>query len=338
MLKRFSLAVIFASIVFAGFAAQLTATLQSGDKMTPFYGSNAFVDALKAAVDGDVITLSPGEFAVTEVTKGVTVIGANAFVDSPAESTILGTITVSADNVTFEAIRLNNLAIKGTDGFNIKRCHMGNLLDTEKESHKYHDNTIITDCIILCHNAMQLSKNMVIRNSCVNYFEDCNEISNPALMENCNIALFSRYYYNPATYCNTQPYAIYRNCLLGLYANTVSSSTPTITFSAPSEFHNCMLYHTYFDSFSSGNLKRWTINYGSAVNDNNKTTSGYGVTSYNNTVGSSSLSPYTYNDISYGPSNPKTAPAIPEITSSEIDNETDADGNLHVKIIATARD
>lgn len=306
--------------------------------MTPYYGSEAFVEALKAAVDGDVITLSPGEFVVAEVTKGVRVIGANAFASSLAESTILGTITVSADNVTFEGLRLNNLTIKGADGFNIKRCYMGNLLDSEKENHRYHDNTIISDCIILCHSAMDLSKNMVIRNSCVNYFEDCNEIANPALIENCNIALLSRLLHS--TYFYKRPYAIYRNCLLGLYANTSStySSNPTITFSAPSELHNCMLYCTYYNTSSSNLLERWTINYGSAINNNNKTNSVYGITGYNNTVGSSTLSPYTYNDISYGPSDSKTAPAIPAITSSEIDNETDADGNLHVKITAVARD
>lgn len=66
-----------------GFAAQLTTTLQSGDRITPFYGVNSFKEALSAAVDGDIITLSTGAFNATEVSKGVTIIGTYAFIYEP---------------------------------------------------------------------------------------------------------------------------------------------------------------------------------------------------------------------------------------------------------------
>lgn len=51
-----------------------------------------------------------------------------------------------------------------------------------------------------------------------------------------------------------------------------------------------------------------------------------------------SFSTYTYNGLTVGPSNHKSYPATPYISSSEIDTETDADGNIHVKISAEARD
>lgn len=52
----------------------------------------------------------------------------------------------------------------------------------------------------------------------------------------------------------------------------------------------------------------------------------------------SSCSSYTCNNVTVGPSDFKKDPAIPAITSSEIDTETDDEGNLHVKISAVARD
>ena len=61
------------------YADGLTATLQQGEKMTPFYGVDAFYQAYQAADSGAVITLSAGTFTrVDTIKKSLTIIGSGA--------------------------------------------------------------------------------------------------------------------------------------------------------------------------------------------------------------------------------------------------------------------
>ncbi len=63
---------------------QATATLQSGDKVSVFYGKDALKYACEAARDsGDVITLSAGLFNATTIQKSLHIIG-NGFVKDEA--------------------------------------------------------------------------------------------------------------------------------------------------------------------------------------------------------------------------------------------------------------
>lgn len=250
-------------------------------------------------------------------------------------------ITVSEDNVTLEGIRFTNsisgkgLIIQGADNLTINRCYIAHLNDEEKTDHKYHNNTILTDCYINFFYAMSLSQNAVLRNCSVNRFQDMNEIGNPALIENCNVTWFA-YYTSSLDASYKRPYAIYRNCCLGLYKTSSSTYTPSLSFSAPSEFHNNRFYENYqYPTNSSNFTKTWSIGYGSAVNSGNITIFRYG---NNNLPADGSFTSYTQNNVLYGPANHKEYPAIPFITSSEIDTKTDADGNLHVKITAKAKD
>lgn len=337
MLKKFILALACLPFSFSGFAAQLSATLQSGDRLTPFYGDSAFVKAHEAAVAGDVITLSPGTFVTTEITKGITVVGAYAFSEDTSKATCMGSITISADNVTVEGVRITEtLTMKGCDQLSMSRCYIKTAKDVENGEHKYHNNTVMTDCLILAHEAMSLSQNAVMRNCCINHFNDLNDIDKPALIENCNIPLFS--YYEYSTYRYKQPYAVYRNCFLGLYS--LSSKTPVLSFTSPSEFHNNIFKRNYYYKSGDSFNYDWTINYGSCIAQGNVKDPYpvYNTTSESEVLRYSRFSPYTYNNVTYGPSNHKEYPAVPVITSSEIDTETDADGILHVKISAEARD
>lgn len=331
MLKRFLLALILMPFAFAGFAAQLTATLQSGDKVTPFYGSNAFKDALEAAVDGDIITLSAGNFSVSEVTKSVSIIGVYAFSTDAAKMTQISSLTVSANNVTLEGIRFSyKLTINGTENLTINRCYVATLEDSAN-----HNNTIVTDCLIDCYNAMSLSKNTVIRNCCINYFWDTNNSSNVALIENCNIPLF-----RVTESSIAQPYAIYRNCLLGLYKHLQNGYAYILDLSSPSEFHSVNFYSNYNSSGQTSSYTvPWTINYGSCITDNVKQTGAkYFVTTNSSSFHYNSFESYSASGITVGPQDHKEYPSVPVISSSEIDAKTDAEGLLHVKISATARD
>lgn len=193
MLKRLLMVLLWVPLAVTAFAVQLTATLQSGDTFTPFYGSSALVDAYNQAVDGDVITLSPGVFsAPSEIQKSVTLIGAYAFSDDPSKATHISSMTVSADNVTIEGIRFTStLTIKGADNLSLTRDWFKWVEEAQKEGHKYHNNTILTDCLVdMYYQAMALSENAVFRNCCINMFRNMNESAKPALIENCNIPEF----------------------------------------------------------------------------------------------------------------------------------------------------
>lgn len=50
-------------------------TLQNGDDVQLFFGHDAFIEAMEAAESGSVITLSPGTFNATDITKPVTIYG-----------------------------------------------------------------------------------------------------------------------------------------------------------------------------------------------------------------------------------------------------------------------
>ena len=86
------------------FAQQQLATLNHNDSITVYYGASALQQAHAAAVNGDIITLSPGAFTSVDITKAVTIRGAGMFPDtiSGIGSTILTnnfTITINNDSL-----------------------------------------------------------------------------------------------------------------------------------------------------------------------------------------------------------------------------------------------
>lgn len=340
MLRKLLAVLICLPLALATYAAQLTATLQSGDNVRAFYGDSALVQAYDAAIDGDIITLSPGVFETPSygINKSLTVIGTYAFSDA-SKATLTTTIIVNGNNVTLEGIRIiNGLTISACDNLRINRCYIKSAVDVQYSEKKYHNNTIVTDCLIENWQAMSESKNAVFRNCCINYFDDCNEAANPAIVENCNIPRFARFDGN-VNYKYIQPYAIYRNCFLGVY-NWGGSHTPVLNLKSPSEFHNNIIYETFYDSSSNSSAKKWTVNYGSCAHDGNDFWYVYGKGSDSDSaiLMINSFESFTLDGLTVGPVDHKSYPSTPEITSSEIDTETDADGQLHVKINATARD
>ena len=60
----------------------LLATLNHEGTISTFYGSQAWKNAHNAAANGDVITLSSGTFASTDITKAITVRGAGMGIDT----------------------------------------------------------------------------------------------------------------------------------------------------------------------------------------------------------------------------------------------------------------
>lgn len=215
----------------------------------------------------------------------------------------------------------------------VSRCYLSYVSDVVNGDNKYHDNTIIIDCRVNCWDAMSLSKNAVFRNCVINFLGDVNESAYPALIENCNIPLFVY------TSSYKQPYAIYRECFIGLYKNDESTETPVLNLYSPSEFHDCIFFYSYYYVSGSNYSKAWNINFNSCIAEN--TGSGgsmYGITANTFTKLYNSFEQYSYNGVTVGPEDVKLEPSIPKITESEIDAKTDEKGTLHVKISATAND
>lgn len=81
-MKKIAFLLFLLSTPFFLFAQNLIATLQHGDDISAFYGSNAFIQAHEAAYSGDIITLSSGTFNLCDITKGITIRGAGCVQDS----------------------------------------------------------------------------------------------------------------------------------------------------------------------------------------------------------------------------------------------------------------
>lgn len=326
MLKKLFLTLACLPLALACLAAQLTATLQSGDNLTPFYGDNSFVEAYAAAADGDIITLSPGQFnGVDTIAKSIKVIGSYAFDEKASVSTIFANKpTIKASDVWVEGIRFtNSVNIKATDQLTFSRCYIQDLSDQKGDSITYHTNTRLVDCAIPGFGAMEYSDNLVLQNCCIESFYDKNDKSKLAYIENCQI----RYWYFNGKTSNNQPYAIYKNCFIGIYS--FNTKDPILNIPAPTELHDTILLML---PFSTGN--KVTVNTDNCNTSNIVQRIIYDRAYYPEL----SFNPYTYNGISYGPIDHKDYPAIPVVTSSEIDSKTDAVGNLHVKINAEVRD
>lgn len=328
-MKKFLLLTLVCLSCVASYAAQLTATLQSGDNMTPFYGDNSFVEAYEAAVDGDVITLSPGQFnGVTSIVKSIKVIGSYAFDEKASTATILSNnLTIEASNVSFEGVRFTNtnnngITIKATDQLTFSRCYIYRLNNTKGDSVTYHTNTRLLDCQVLVFGAMSLSDNLVLQNCCISYFSEVNDKSKLAYIENCQI----RYWYVYLNNGYKQPYAVYNGCFLGCFSG--AGQQETLTLSSPSEFHKSIIFklHKYPLNIDSSSCVV------SALEQDDRSGSNLSA------MPDLSFTPYTYKNVSYGPIDHKAYPAIPVIASSLIDSKTDAVGNLHIKIEAEVRD
>ena len=99
----------------------VTATLQHGNELTVFKMANALNEAVNAAVDGDVITLSEGTFnAFTIDGKSLTIYGAG-FEDDD----ITGTKTTKINGSSYIRGTISNLHIEGCSfGASVSDCNI----------------------------------------------------------------------------------------------------------------------------------------------------------------------------------------------------------------------
>ncbi len=310
-----------------------TATLQQEDKMTFFTGMSALQQAYEAASadGGDIITLSSGEFtAVTTIEKSVRIVGAYGLdPNDPYGTFIAGGVTVSANNVKLEGMYFkNDVTLAEITNCTIKRCWINNL----KQSGE-HTNTLIDQCVLKYDYAIAKGVNYGIKNSTIEYFAEMNTTANVANITNC---LVWHFYLYSSSYVK-QPYAVYKNNILGLDNNYYGNRS--VTLNSPSEFYNNYFYRMNSYGTSSSYASYYvTCNFGTGcVNKNN-----------NYSSSSSALNvTFTFpNNMSQNVSGVIVGitggegfnkyPGIPRVLTSTIDAQTDDKGKLNASITVQA--
>ena len=305
-------------------AGELTATLQQGSNIKAFFGKDAFKQAYEAAKDGAIITLSTGTFnSVESIEKSISIIGYYAF--SYSGRTSINSTKIKADNVKMEGLYFSdNVELGKISNCHIKRCYLNNRL-TSTETHT---NTFIDQCVVKYDYAIGTGVNYVIKNSTLYAFYVMNTVDNKAQITNCVIW---RYFssYSPDSQLK-QPYAIYMNNVLGVYAYY---SGKTHSVNECSEF-----YYNYFADTDASKYNFYISFPTGCINQGNSTSyyvyySGTYPADDHNWADKKGMDGTVVGIM--GGSGFNGYPSIPRITSSSIDNHTDSQGKLNVKISAT---
>ena len=174
MKKLFSLMLLFVATVLTNNAfaqGSLLATLNHEGTISTFYGAQAWKNAHDAAVNGDVITLSSGNFVAVDITKAITVRGAGMGIDSTAvsEPTIItGDFSINiadpgSNRLTLEGIYSNH-TISYTNVVNplFLKCRL-------KTVTSYNGSSVLKDAsFIHCRIAEQLYLGTNCSASCLN--------------------------------------------------------------------------------------------------------------------------------------------------------------------------
>ena len=94
----------------------LVATLSHGSNLSTYVGADALSEAYEAAVEGDVITLSPGVFNATTIEKAITVRGAGMMpmeVNGYVSTQIAGNLTINVPSSTSAILTIEGIHALG---------------------------------------------------------------------------------------------------------------------------------------------------------------------------------------------------------------------------------
>lgn len=216
------LCVALASLGAANAQTSLVATLSHDGNISTFYSANAFKDAYNAAVSGDVITLSSGDFVSPgDIKKNITVRGAGMMEDVTSISGsvyVYGEAADSLSSPTFEGIYfLNIVNLFEAKNPSLLKCRI-NKLETRSSKlsncrivHCICDYAYLSNGSVVIVNSYLVSNNMygntVISNSIVNLAENP-YFSFKGTMKNCIIFGLGN-----DGYLNVNTSALLNNCV-----------------------------------------------------------------------------------------------------------------------------
>ena len=340
-MKKFLFTLLFVfSLNIVSAQSPLMATLDHNGEISHFYSTNAFVAAMAAATDGDIITLSSGAFVGTNISKTITLRGAG--MDSEfGEPTIINsdvfvTATDTTHVLTIEDIKFQKYfyirgAIKNSK---LKKCHF--LSDFRKESNATINGLTIENCRV--YDEFYINNNTGVK------------CSNVKIL---NSVVTGVYFYNGTG-------AQFINCILSgimdrityseiwnsiLFITSSYYTLPTTTMA-----YNSISYNTYFTNgspFSNiPNSTNWHIDSSTTKifanepqNTNGKTIANYTSFELTDEVKAAYLGSDGTEVGVYGGFLPYTSkPTNPKITKCNVAQKSTADGKLSVEIEVSAQE
>ena len=343
MKKNLLLLVVLCTMNSNMFADGLTATLQQGNEMTPFYGDLGFLNAYNAADSGAVIILSPGRFYFSDtIKKTITIIGAGAFSKKSTERTSFADMNIKANNVKIEGVAFGDekeafVKLIGTSNCSFKRCWIKGTLKREGK----HINTIVDQCIIAKDEAYDWGVDYSVRNTVIGNFVSANpkHISN-AFFTNCIMIDCTIHSSAGSTYLYEPPRGIYKNNILCIKFSSNNNNYQAY-FLNDSEFYDNLILSNY-DNTSSINFASNCINMNNTIgyfNDYFVTTLSYYSSDYSNLLELTNRGQTTKMKKNVSTNVGVTSgvgfseyPSIPRVTSKEIDPYTDENGRIKVRI------
>lgn len=239
------------------------AVLQHNDSIFAFYGVNAFQQANNAATDGDIITLSSGDFNSCDITKAITLHGAGMVSDTLGvlQTRINGLFYISISNNTehlnIEGVYFAGSAYLGLDLNFAKftRCYFEEFSCYHyyytSQSH-YLYNVAFYNCLINGSNIYSASDSVVFYNCVLNSFLNNSQSSSPTVFAyNSIIIPISYNYYNYSLY-------LY-NCIIGGKVSFIQSQYADHciligeTFPSTVSAFDCMSVNSYEEVFENWN-------------------------------------------------------------------------------------
>lgn len=243
--------ILFAVILFGtvAFAQQLHikqfATLTHNDTVTGvWYGAGSFQSAYSAAVAGDVITLSPGNFNNTGISKGITIRGAGMQFDSVAETSPTyidggGLIDVVSGRLKIEGIYFTwNTVYYRAYSPEFNKCRFTRVVRGGGSSPSM-QNPIFTNCIIQNWDGSSVATNAMFVNSVIlnsqtgSSWSPCDVNNNEAQMS-CS-----------PQYSRGVSADVYYNCIIGI--------SPALTDNKRNII-NCITYSTNTGQGTAANV------------------------------------------------------------------------------------
>lgn len=183
MKKLFLLLAVLLLTAAAGWAQTQVATLNHQGNIRVFYGPDAFVNAVNAAVDDDVINLSAGYFNPTTIDKRLNIKGAGMLVDNNEDrsnTVILGQTYCNSGSTgsSIEGIRFKYIDFVASTmpvNFTFSKCYVW--FNNGSGAPEAFGWSVFNDCVVHIN---KIAANSTFLNSCVRcgfsqkgYFQNC---------------------------------------------------------------------------------------------------------------------------------------------------------------------
>lgn len=234
-------------------SSQMATLLQDGNILN-YYSSTAFKEALEAAKDGDVISLSSGVFQAVDITKNVSIRGAGitvqGFNDNEIPTVLTGDFTINTPASDTHHLNLEGIYHNGkiecgrADGFTANKCQFGKfspILDHNSPKYRWDDFKFL-HCIFT-----EFSDSHYYLDGCSVNFINC--VLNKKVFE-----------------AGKENVTQFTNCIIATeysvkYAQMVNSiiimdkkSATNATIEANSTLNNCLVFNcTKFEANNQGN-------------------------------------------------------------------------------------